>query len=1122
MNTFSKKPPMKNKFTDYPAPPDRINNEDVSKLYSLIGQGNFGAVIDFLLEATIDLNVPFEEKIILNEVINIPDEKASEDKKLEFLEYLTENRQVFINAYDEHGVSPLHCAVKHGYEKIIDFLLSKKINIDSQTENNLTPLHYATLITLKDCPKENAPLSLVSRDKTEKTKTNEITKLLIKTIFDHKKNNVNDMEVVTPGAPNTDAVLYEKFINNTNTLNKIYSEITQGILTDFNIKDEIVKLQHGNPNILLEKDYIKDFANDMMKKLGEKIKFPLDAMSTVKEKIEDHVIENYDTDVSQNALFKDKIQNIIDEIKSSMGHWPGYIIHIDTMDIINNDDATIMNTIRYNFFIGPGTVWIDPQFTQNIIRTHNTGILNIFNKHIKEYVQDIYLYKYMKKPDLVIKDASIIYDWKDLLDNTNPINISDYIDQDFINLLVAYHYDETIMKYKFKDNLYNGAKELLDLKSDPFKKAIIDDHIRGTYEQFYITYMSKQLQNIFIDQINKQISNAALGATPPLTKIFTEPEDYNIDVNSVKSQLKDYIKNGTAYIDNHSNVKLIEDENFDIFTVEEDKITESGDKDTYIFYSYDYYNKQTEMKCIEINVDIIEKLLNNNANIYATDMNNKTVIDYMIEGRMYYLLKPNSSIVKSCLMNQSILTLVTYEQRHNSLFKKVSDTNKSSYPLLQNHQTDFINNLKLSENIKLNIPINLRYIFNVYTVLQNIHWYRLLNKELHNDTSYKDIYVKYYGPVAKKQLLDEYNWKQFFNVNIKVDKINKKEKEKMLKIIERTNKPIYDNDKPLDFYQKRRLDQMMVDSADSDGKNMSDNNIAKGNMLIPNPDKLNYDVLATTENKLFAYFTQLFNKYDDIPTNYTYIWSTMKDTILSEKFMIHRVLMDEYNDKIKKVKDSRGTGNILSGHEVTLDETLVDDLLLTCKKLEPIVNHISKYIDDRVLPQIYTQNRLLQFQIQAIVHILSTFLGSNIFMLYKRIIEVEIKKTSNDTINDTDLNKILEPLKHYVLSTEIKKGNLSYDFIKAHMRFMSDDEDKDDEPLTNGFFIELPNKLDQVLLTKFGIADSKLMEKLKSSVASYYLSLYQETVNALLNFSDGYYRFTKNQILGIKFAANLN
>lgn len=251
------------------APPESTDKEGIAKLYSLINGGNFGQIIDYLLEKSLDLNSQYEGKIIFNEVINIPNEKSSEAKKIEFLKYLLENRRVSINSYDAHGNTPLHCAVKHGYKEIVNFLLENNSNVDSISDNKLTPLHYATLITLKDCPKENIPLNLIERERNKNSKINELSKLMIKNMNGTDKNITDN---------NGDAVnILKKFNDNIDSIEKIYFEILKG------------SIDHDGFIVNLEKNYksdvpigvevVKKLTDTYIRNLNAKITFPLDIMS---------------------------------------------------------------------------------------------------------------------------------------------------------------------------------------------------------------------------------------------------------------------------------------------------------------------------------------------------------------------------------------------------------------------------------------------------------------------------------------------------------------------------------------------------------------------------------------------------------------------------------------------------------------------------------------------------------------------------------------------------------------------------------------------------------------------------------------------------------------------------
>ena len=762
------------------------------------------------------------------------------------------------------------------------------------------------------------------------------------------------------------------------------------------------------------------------------------------------------------------------------------------VNIINRNSNTVRNSSKHDAFAEIMKI-IEDNKDKEFVSKYGEDITTIITQHMKLYMQQMYLYVYSSQN--VLTDY-LPHDGMTLA--TEPIKMLDIIDNQLMKQIVANHYNNTIAKYKLRNTNYGT----LDLSIDK-KENVINNHMHNIYEQFFIKHMTKQIQFLFTAAIKqkltgKQINMNGINAVQSFT-----PDDYVIDLN-VKSELKNHLIDGHV-IENenhHTNVKLIEDENYDIVTIQDNVIKESG-KDTYVFYSYDYYNKQNDMKCIEINTNIIEELIKHNANIYAIDINNKTIIDYMIEGRMYYLLK-TSTVRQACSLYNSIITLTNYEERHNSLFIK-QNNNVITYPLMDNHQSDFINKLKQTENIKLNIPINIKYIFLVFTVFQNIHWYRMMNKEFHNNDDYNDKYIEYennaIGP--GQRIIQKYDWKQYFNIPIETETILAKEKAKIQKQLERNDKlEIYNRDRTFSDVQKEVLNALKDDKIGVSGENV-------------NLDVFNHDHI----NKLFTYFTDLFEKYNDVPTNYTYIWKELDKNIMEKDFIIHRVLMSKYNYHITNVKNSEHKSNLMSGRKTTLDKEKVNSLIKECKVLDTLLDPISKYIDDRVLPYIYDDNRLLQFQVSTIIHILSSFLGSNIYMLYKRIIEADMKESSVP-VTDALLDDVLKDLKKYVLSNDDKSGNLSYDFVKAHMQFLDNDEDNDEIELANTLFVKLPDML--LSIDNYNVKSNSIFEKLKSSVANYYLALYIETTNALLNFSDGYYRLTKNQLLGIKFTSLIN
>ena len=51
--------------------------------------------------------------------------------------------------------------------------------------------------------------------------------------------------------------------------------------------------------------------------------------------------------------------------------------------------------------------------------------------------------------------------------------------------------------------------------------------------------------------------------------------------------------------------------------------------------------------------------------------------------------------------------------------------------------------------------------------------------------------------------------------------------------------------------------------------------------------------------------------------------------------------------------------------------------------------------------------------------------------------------------------------------------------------------------------------------------DSKLIENIRINIIPYYMSLYRQITESLINFSDSYNRFIKNQYAGLKLFENI-
>ena len=77
-------------------------------------------------------------------------------------------------------------------------------------------------------------------------------------------------------------------------------------------------------------------------------------------------------------------------------------------------------------------------------------------------------------------------------------------------------------------------------------------------------------------------------------------------------------------------------------------------------------------------------------------------------------------------------------------------------------------------------------------------------------------------------------------------------------------------------------------------------------------------------------------------------------------------------------------------------------------KLIKYMDPISKFIDGRMYTQVLSNNPLLLFQIRTIIHILTTFIGSNMIMFIRRLLFfdynniLDMGKTKDDINNEID------------------------------------------------------------------------------------------------------------------------
>jgi hypothetical protein len=109
-----------------------------------------------------------------------------------------------------------------------------------------------------------------------------------------------------------------------------------------------------------------------------------------------------------------------------------------------------------------------------------------------------------------------------------------------------------------------------------------------------------------------------------------------------------------------------------------------------------------------------------------------------------------------------------------------------------------------------------------------------------------------------------------------------------------------------------------------------------------------------------------------------------------------------------------------------------------------------------------------------------------------------------------DISNQTIALKEYILSDTLDANKLTFQIVKLLMGFATTSFDLPSDTTFESIFEEIIQLLPVQI--KY---NEVIVENIRSNVIPYYSAVYKETLDQLLNFSDSYYRFVKNQNLGI-------
>ena len=690
--------------------------------------------------------------------------------------------------------------------------------------------------------------------------------------------------------------------------------------------------------------------------------------------------------------------------------------------------------------------------------------------------------------------------------------IKSFINQDFIKIVIAKYFKNIKEYYYFENQEY--YKEIINkLNIDFYNKGeLIRNHIYTIYEKMTIDYLNNLLYTfiykVFENATKKKLNVSSIDEINNIISIYNPIVDYEFNQNSLNSDLikninKDNLQKYQESINNNANLNfsLIDDEDYDLVENLKDNLISFNKKNYPIFYSYNYNNYELKKECVIIDYQLIELLLQKGADYNIKDQAGKTIIDYIIEAKMFYLLdneKIKNRIFKPNIL-LSLIKIIKIEKIHNNIFYY------NKIILIEDYAETFIKKLKNIDELKANIPIKIKNIFAMFFILQNIYWYRFLNKTFYNDPEYLNFFnIKY----NNNNNLDINNdWKTILSdVNINIEINTNKLLEKQINKFEKTKNILNkQNNKKIDNKIILLKQLTNVIKKIETIKVNNDFNISEYR-LIDNENILD-------EDKSIKYFRDKYNRLNKNNQSlfYIYIWDMIISDI-DKPFYIYLTIFKKYQETLSL--------------DININTKLSESTFFNFKKninnMIKYIEPISTFIDYRISDSILTENNILLFQVRTITHILSTVLGTNMILLLEKILFVEFKNKFLDIKDEkiiyNNVRNVMKDVNKYICSDLLEYGNLSFEFLKIHIGFRISYNDMIEDKTIDEIFETiitklLAGKINRGNIDVFSSLEEKtiIIDKIRTNILPYYLILYKETTNQLLNFSDSYYRYIKNQ-----------
>lgn len=124
----------------------------INKLFLLAYEGNAQKIQEFYNENKTPIHLKNQnDETILHVILSKNPNENNEYVKLNLINLFPEMKSLVL-VPNKLGVTPLHLAAMYQYSKIIKILCSGKMDVSPKDNFGLTPLHYAVIGTVSNCP----------------------------------------------------------------------------------------------------------------------------------------------------------------------------------------------------------------------------------------------------------------------------------------------------------------------------------------------------------------------------------------------------------------------------------------------------------------------------------------------------------------------------------------------------------------------------------------------------------------------------------------------------------------------------------------------------------------------------------------------------------------------------------------------------------------------------------------------------------------------------------------------------------------------------------------------------------------------------------------------------------